>query len=116
MPLDVDLLMRAFAVLMASVSVLGLAAATRLLTSGVIRAGAAIAIVVVGSVVALGGRLLLLPAALVVAAAAWQHQHPPTSTSPAAAGVGTAGPRRPHQARASADTPELAAHRTPARR
>ncbi|WP_433531221.1 APC family permease [Micromonospora sp. CA-263727] len=107
-PLDIDLLMRAFAVLMASVSVIGLAAAARLLTSRTIRAGAVIAIVVVGAVAALGGQMLALPAALGAIAAAWQHRQPPgrritpTLATPKARGhairKGPTRPRSSHQA------------------
>ncbi|MGW0507052.1 APC family permease [Micromonospora sp. NPDC003241] len=113
-PLDVDLLMRTFAVLMASVSVLGLAAAIRLLTSAVIRAGAAIAIVVVGAVAAHGGRLLLVPAVLVAVVAAWRHRSPEQRTTlslPAARGrtarEGATGTSEAHPAAASTAVPTI---------
>ncbi|WFE52982.1 amino acid permease [Micromonospora sp. WMMD1155] len=73
---DVDLLMRAFSVVMASVTLLGLAAAVRLLSSAVIRTGAAAAAVVVGAVAAFGGRLVILPVVVAAAAWAWHRRHP----------------------------------------
>ncbi|MEH0930921.1 APC family permease [Micromonospora sp. CPCC 205558] len=73
---DVDLLMRAFSVVMASVTLLGLAAAVKLLSSAVIRTGAAAAAVVVGAVAAFGGRLVILPVVVAAAAWAWHHRHP----------------------------------------
>ncbi|MFG1917867.1 APC family permease [Micromonospora sp. NPDC048898] len=73
---DVDLLMRAFSALVASVTLLGLAAAVRLLSSAVIRTGAAAAAVVVGAVAAFGGRLVILPVVVATAAWAWHQRHP----------------------------------------
>ncbi|MFI7517799.1 APC family permease [Micromonospora echinofusca] len=69
---DVDLLMRAFSVLLAAVTLLGLAAAVRLLSSPLIRGGAAVGAVVVGGVAACSGPLLILPAAVAVAASTWR--------------------------------------------
>ncbi|MFD6563090.1 APC family permease [Micromonospora profundi] len=73
---DVDLLMRAFSVCVASVTLLGLAAAVRLLSSAVIRTGAAAAAVVVGAVAAFSGRLVILPVVVAAAAWVWHQRHP----------------------------------------
>ncbi|MFI7510864.1 APC family permease [Micromonospora aurantiaca] len=80
---DVDLLMRAFSVLVASVTLLGLAAAVRLLGSPLIRGGAAAGAAVVAGVAVCGGRLVVLPAAVAVAALAWRRYHPAPRELPA---------------------------------
>ncbi|MFF3867063.1 APC family permease [Micromonospora sp. NPDC001898] len=80
---DVDLLMRAFSVLLASVTLLGLAAAVRLLSSPLIRGGAAVGAVVVGGVAVCGGPLLILPAAVAVAALTWRRHRPAQRDLPA---------------------------------
>ncbi|MFI6129445.1 APC family permease [Micromonospora sp. NPDC051141] len=92
--LDVDLLMRAFSALLASVTVLGLAAAVRLLGSPLMRGGACVGMAVVGGVAACAGRLMLLPAVVAIAALTWRRYHwsprelpgnKPVTTQPAGA-------------------------------
>ncbi|MFI0796623.1 APC family permease [Micromonospora rubida] len=98
---NVDLLMGAFSVLLASVTLLGLAAAVKLLTSPFIRAGAALATIVVGVVAAFGGRLLLFPAAVAITALAWQRhrRRPPIARAlTPAASAAAPTPRRTAQA------------------
>ena len=95
---DVDLLMRAFSVLLASVTVLGLAAAVRLLRSPLIRGGAAVGAVVVGAVAACGGPLLILPVAVAIAASMWRRHRPAqrdlTAGGPAPTTPASTRPRR----------------------
>lgn len=89
---DVHLLMRAFSVLLASVTLLGLTAAARLLSSPLIRGGAALGAVVVGGVAACGGPLLILPTVVAAAALTWRryrsvpHDRPTSRPMPKPAG------------------------------
>ncbi|MEV4830630.1 amino acid permease [Micromonospora sp. NPDC049257] len=95
---DVDLLMRAFSVLLASVTLLGLTAAARLLSSPLIRGGAALGAVVVGGVAACGGPLLVLPAVVAVAALTWRRYRSvprdPAASRPVPKPAGGTRPRR----------------------
>ncbi|WP_018787889.1 APC family permease [Micromonospora sp. CNB394] len=91
---DVDLLMRAFSVLVASVTLLGLASAVRLLDSPLIRGGAAVGAAAVGGVAACGGRLVLLPAAVAVAALTWRRHHPAPPAPPVTRPAVGSTPRR----------------------
>ncbi|WP_374539153.1 APC family permease [Micromonospora aurantiaca (nom. illeg.)] len=77
----VDLLVRMFAALLACVTVVGLAAAVRLLPVARSRVGAAVAALAVAVIVALSGPFLLAPAAIAVVVLARLHRSP----SPAAA-------------------------------
>ncbi|MCG5466733.1 amino acid permease [Micromonospora sp. MED01] len=93
---DVDLLMRVFSVLVASVTLLGLASAVRLLGSPLIRGGAAVGATVVGGVAVCAGPLVVLPAAVAVAALIWRRRH----SAPRGLPAGTQ-PARPSPATAS---------------
>ncbi|SBT40703.1 amino acid efflux transporter [Micromonospora narathiwatensis] len=84
----VDLLVRVFAALLACVTVVGLAAAVRLLPVPRARVGAAVAALAVAVIAALSGPFLFAPAAVAAVVLARLRRHPSPATATRATGLG----------------------------